>query len=238
LLKSSKTTFPQSSCIKISDTKIYPHCTAPTLIKNGFTPNRKQQFYCKTCTKRCIDFYTSKGWHKEINANIIMLIKEGMGIRSIARFLSISTTTLLKRILLIANGVQTPPISSGQIYEVDEMRNFLRHKGKVIWIVYALDQINKNVISSAVGSRTKKTLYQVIQTTLLSNPKRIYTDWLILYKFLIHKTIHRVTRFGTNRIERKNLSLRTHLKRLNRRSICFSKSLLVLNAVLRIYFWL
>ncbi|WP_409070947.1 IS1 family transposase [Flavobacterium sp.] len=39
-------------------------------------------------------------------------------------------------------------------------------------------------------------------------------------------------------MERKNLSLRTHLKRLNRRSICFSKNLIILNAVLRIYFWL
>lgn len=229
--------FHQSSCIKISDTKICPHCTAPTLIKNGFTANQKQQFYCKTCTKRCIDFYTSEGCRKEINANIIMLIKEGMGIRSIARVLGISTSTLLKRIVFISKGVQSPPISSGQIYEVDEMRTFLRHKGKVIWIVYALDRINKNVISFAVGSRTKKTLNQVIQTALLSKPKRIYTDGLNLYKFLIHKTIHKVTRFGTNRIERKNLSLRTHLKRLNRRSICFSKSLIVLSAVLRIYFW-
>jgi hypothetical protein len=39
---------------------------------------------------------------------------------------------------------------------------------------------------------------------------------LIHYKFLIHNAIHKVTRFGTNRIERKNLSLRTQLKRLNR----------------------
>ena len=53
------------------------------------------------------------------------------------------------------------------------MRIFLRHKGKVIWIVYALDRINKNVISFAVGSRTKKTLNQVIKTVVLSNPKRI-----------------------------------------------------------------
>ena len=118
------------------------------------------------------------------------------------------------------------------------MSTFLRHKGKVIWIVYALDRVNKNVISFAVGSRTKKTLNQVIKTLVLSNPKRIYTDGLTNYKFLIHNTIHKVTRFGTNRIERKNLSLRTQLKRLNRRSICFSTSLLVLSAVLRIYFWL
>lgn len=152
--------FHQSSCIIYSDTKICPHCNAGTLIKNGFTAKQKQQFYCKTCTKRCIDFYTTKGCRKEINANIIILIIEGMGNRRMARFLSISTTTLLKRrILLNANGVQSQPISSGQIYEVDEMMTFLRHKGKVIWIVFALDRISKNVISFAVDSRTKKTLY-------------------------------------------------------------------------------
>ncbi|WP_255539589.1 IS1 family transposase [Flavobacterium sp. CLA17] len=38
-------------------------------------------------------------------------------------------------------------------------------------------------------------------------------------------------------MERKNLTLRTHLKRLNRRTICFSKSLVVFTAVLKIYFW-
>jgi insertion element IS1 protein InsB len=80
-----------------------------------------------------------------------------MGIRSIARFLGISTTNLIKRILIIAKGVQSLPICSGQTYEVDEMRTILRHKGKVNWIVYALDRINKNVISFTVGSRSKKT---------------------------------------------------------------------------------
>ena len=48
--------------------------------------------------------------------------------------------------------------------------------------------VNKNVISFAVGSRSKKTLNQVIKTVTLSNPKTIYTDGLNLYKFLIHKT--------------------------------------------------
>lgn len=73
--------FNPCSCIKVSDTKISPHCTASTLIKNGFTANRKQQFFCKTCTVRCIDFYTIKGYCKEINAKILVIIKEVMGIR-------------------------------------------------------------------------------------------------------------------------------------------------------------
>ncbi|WP_324292109.1 IS1 family transposase [Chryseobacterium sp. C-71] len=88
-----------------------------------------------------------------------------------------------------------------------------------------------------IGKRTNKTLSTVVNTLLNSNPEMIYTDRLINYHYLIPKEIHQTKRFGTNSIERKNLSIRTHLKRLNRRTICFSKSLPVLVSILKIYFW-
>ncbi|WP_262497378.1 MULTISPECIES: IS1 family transposase [Chryseobacterium] len=50
--------------------------------------------------------------------------------------------------------------------------------------------------------------------------------------------MHQTKRFGTNAIERKNLSIRTHLKRLNRKTICFNKSIVMLTSILKIYFWL
>ncbi|MBN9294195.1 MAG: transposase, partial [Flavobacteriia bacterium] len=49
--------------------------------------------------------------------------------------------------------------------------------------------------------------------------------------------IHKIHRRCTNHIERQNLNLRTHLKRLNRKTICYSKSLMMLLAVVKIYFW-
>lgn len=51
---------------------------------------------------------------------------------------------------------------------------------------------------------------------LNSNPKKIYIDKLQNYQYLISKEIHSTQKFSTNSIERKNLSIRTHLKRLNR----------------------
>ena len=130
-----------------------------------------------------------------------------------------------------------PPITTKSIYEVDEICTFVRNKENKIWIVYGLDRTTKNIACFSVGKRTKRTLNVVLKTLLLSKVKRIYTDDLRLYKTLLPNTIHKVTRFGTNHIERCNLSLRTHLKRLSRRSICFSKSLKMLNATLKIYFW-
>lgn len=71
---------------------------------------------------------------------------------------------------------------------------------------------------------------------LNSNPKKIYIDKLQNYQYLISKEIHSTQKFSTNSIERKNLSIRTHLKRLNRGTICFSKNLLILSSILKIYF--
>ena len=133
-----------TSCIRISDTGICPHCTTKNLIKNGFTKNKKQQFYCKSCNKRCIDFYCYKAYKSNVNAKIVQFIKEGLGIRSIARVLQIAKTTVLKRIIAIAKKIPNPIFFKNKSYEVDEMRCYLKRKDKPIWIVYALER-KKNV---------------------------------------------------------------------------------------------
>lgn len=77
----------------------------------------------------------------------------------------------------------------------------------------------------------------VVNTLLLFNPTEIITDKFTLYQTLIPKAIHNTKHRVTNYIECKNLTLRRHLKRLNRKTIAYSKSLLVFIAILKIYFW-
>jgi insertion element IS1 protein InsB len=227
----------ETLCFRVSDTQICTKCKSKAIIKNGFTKNKKQQYYCKSCGVRFIDYYTYKACLPTTDNTIIKLTKEGLGIRSTARVLQISATTLLKRIITIAKSIPNQPLCRGQIYEVDEMRTFIRNKETLLWIVYALERKTKRVVSFAIGRRTKRTLQNVTNTLLLSNPKSIYTDGLKLYKFLIDKNIHKAKRFATNHIERKNLSIRTHLKRLNRKTICFSRNFIILQCIMRIYFW-
>lgn len=128
-------------------------------------------------------------------------------------------------------------ISLGKEYEVDELCTYIGNKEKRIWIVCALEKITKQIVSFNIGRRTNQTLKSVIDTLNLSKAKKIFTDKLKSYKSLIEKEIHKINRFATNSIERRFLTLRTHLKRLNRRTICFSKSLVMMNAILKIYFW-
>lgn len=207
------------------------------LIKHGFTSSGKTRFKCLNCKKTKVAYYTSNAYKSSTDQNIILFTKEGLGIRSTARILKISTTTLLKRIVAIAKNIHQLIISKGKTYEVDEMCTYIGHKRNLIWLVYALEKDSKNVVSFNVGKRTNKTLSRVLDTLKLSEAKRIFTDKLKNYRHLIDEKLHSVNRFGTNHIERKNLTLRTHIKRLNRRTICFSKSLIILISVLKIYFW-
>lgn len=208
------------------------------MIKYGKTKSGVQRYICKQCRKTRVENYTYQAYKSDMDKNIIQFTKEGLGIRSTARLLKISTTTLLKRIVSIARNIHQPIISKGKTYEVDEMCTYIGNKRNFIWLVYALEKNSKNVVSFNVGKRTNKTLSCVLDTLKLSEAKKIFTDRLKNYRYLINEELHSVKRFGTNHIERKNLTLRTNLKRLNRRTICFSKSLVIFMAVLKIYFWI
>ena len=68
-------------------------------------------------------------------------------------------------------------------------------------------------------------------------PKRVFTDRLRTYIKLIPKKQHDTRKKNTTVIERNNLTLRTHLKRLSRKTICFSKNFEMLEATLKLYIW-
>ena len=154
--------------------------------------------------------------------------------RTDPRLLHISTTTVMSRILEISNNIATPQIVAGGVYEVDEIKTFVGRKKDHVWIAYALNRKDKSVAGFSVGPRTNETLRRVLDK--ISNAKRIYTDKLRQYKALIPRGIHKDTNRGTNHIERHNLTIRTHVKRLTRRTICFSRKIAMLYAVIKIYF--
>lgn len=93
------------------------------------------------------------------------------------------------------------------------MRTFIGKKSLLRWIVYAFDRESKTVVSFNVGRRTNKTLKYVIISLELANARRIYTDKLKNYRYLIAEKLHNTGVYCTNHIERHNLSVRTHLKR-------------------------
>lgn len=206
-------------------------------IKSGFQ-NGKQRYKCKVCNKRFQLDYTYQAYKKDINNLIKSLLKESCGILSISRVLNISCGTVLSRILKISKQIKIPYFNMlGCKFEIDEMWSFIGSKKNVTWITYAIEQKTKNVIDFFVGRKTKDTIRPLINKVLLLQPSRIYTDRLNIYPSLIPKEIYKRFQYCTNRIERMNLTLRMHIKRLSRKTICFSRKQEYLEAHLKIYFW-
>ena len=78
--------------------------------KHGKSTNGVQRLYCKFCKKTWQISYVYNAYFNKTNSFIVQFIKEGCGIRSIARLLEISTNTLLLRIKNIAKEIKLPPL--------------------------------------------------------------------------------------------------------------------------------
>lgn len=97
------------------------HCNNGVAIRYGYTKGGNQRLRCTSCRKTKVHTYKYNAYNPTLNKQIVTLSNEGLGIRSIARVLSISTTTLLSRFLRIAESIMVPPITTKSIYEVDEI---------------------------------------------------------------------------------------------------------------------
>jgi len=214
-----------------------PNNCSSIVVKDGFQKG-KQRYKCKNCQKKFQLNYTYKAYYQETNKMIITLLKEGCGVRSISRILQISKNTVLSRMLSISKNIQKPVFTGyNKEYEIDEIWTYAGSKGNAVWITYCIEKKTKAVIDFVVGSRTKEFISGLINSVLLLNSKTIFTDKLNIYPGLIPKNLHKTFKFCTNIIERFNLTIRSHIKRLSRRTLCFSKEENYLKAHLKIYFW-
>jgi insertion element IS1 protein InsB len=209
-------------------------------IKKGFQKNGQQKYLCKNCKCYKQENYIYKGCDPLINDHIIKLVKRSCGIRDISYITEISSTSVMKKICLIAENIHSPksfPLYGD--YEMDEMHTKIWKENKKtdVYIAYAIHKQSKEVVNFTIGSRDSETLSKTVNKILENYPKRIRTDKWVAYPGIIPSKIHTTTRRKINQIERYNLTLRTHLKRLGHNRLCHSKKIEMLECCLKIYFW-
>lgn len=205
-------------------------------MKAGKSRNRAQRYRCKQCMKYQLLAYQKKAYTSDTEG-LVSIYLEGCGIRSLGRIYGISPGTVLNRIRSAARDSELRSVfKPGLCYEMDELHANVGRKGKEVYISYAMERDSRQVVDFVVGRRTKESISKVVEKVLSFMPDRVYTDGLNIYPSMLPKHLHKVSRFMTNGIERYNLTLRTHLKRLSRKTICFSRSVEMLEASLRLYF--
>ena len=119
--------------------------------------------------------------------------------------------------------------------EVDEMWSFVGKKKEPRWLWHALDHRTGQVLAYVFGRRKDEVFLQL--KTLLEpfGLTRYYTDYWGAYERNLAPAVHSPGKHNTQQIERKHLTLRTRIKRLVRKTICFSKSIAMHDIVIGLF---
>ena len=96
------------------------------------------------------------------------------------------------------------------------------------------DHDTGEVVAFIFGRRTNASFRQLLALLAQAGIEvsRWFTDYWWSYYDELPAEIHQVGKDQTQSIERKHLDLRTRIKRLARRTICFSKSVLMHDTVI------
>lgn len=108
--------------------------------------------------------------------------------------------------------------------EVDEMWSFVGKKQEPRWLWHALDHGTGKILAYVFGRRQDEVFLQLKALLEPFGITRFFTDqWGAYARHLVPEAQVPGKR-NTQQIERKHLTLRTRIKRLARKTICFSRS--------------
>ena len=119
--------------------------------------------------------------------------------------------------------------------EVDEMWSYVQRKKEQRWLWHAIDHRSGKVLAYVFGRRkddvflTRKAMLEPFGI------KRYSTDSWGAYTRHLDADEHQLGKRNTQTIERKHLTLRTRIKRLTRKTICFSKSIQMHDIVIGLF---
>jgi len=119
--------------------------------------------------------------------------------------------------------------------EADEMWSFVGTKQAPRWLWHAIDHCTGTVLASVFGRRKDKVCVELTRLLKPFGITRYYTDHWGAYARHLAPEEHCPGKRNTQTIERKHLTLRTRIKRLGRKTICFSKSIQLHDIVIGLF---
>jgi insertion element IS1 protein InsB len=200
-----------------------PRCASLHVKNNGTTSHGKQKYQCTGCRRQFLTDDTYRGCQSFIRALVVPMTMNGSGIRDIARVLLISTQTVMKTIRASAAEIREPRVPPRiKDLETDEFWSFIKDKSQQCW--YGLNRATTRIAAYVLGRRTDASCRQPSNKLAGCTVENFYTDDWQPYAKMLPAERHTISQSETLNLERHNLNFRTHLKRLHRRTICFSKS--------------
>jgi insertion element IS1 protein InsB len=115
-------------------------------------------------------------------------------------------------------------VRRGLSSELDEMWSYVRSKANPRWLWHAIDHHTGTVLAYVLGRRQDTVFLELKGLLEPFGITRYFTDGWGAYERHVEAEQHTVGKAHTQKIESKHINLRTRIKRLVRRTICFSKT--------------
>jgi insertion element IS1 protein InsB len=213
-----------------------PSCSSWNIKKNGTTANRKQNYRGTDCCRQFLTDYTDRGRQPLTRDLIVPMTMNSSRIRDIARVFHSSPNPVLKtmreRAALVAEP-RVPPRSTD--LEIDEFWSLVKDKSRQCWCWDGLNRATTRIAAYVLARRTDRSGRHLVEKLSGSAVEQVSTDDWPSYAKTLPPERHPISKAETRNIERHNLNFRTQLKRLHRRTICFSKSAEMHAAVIKLY---
>jgi IS1 family transposase/transposase-like protein len=222
-----------------------PKCGTDHVIKCGKTADNKQRYRCQNTdcsTQTFILDYRYRGCLPEVKKQIVDMAVNGSGIRDTSRVLKISQGTVITTLKdqeahldfvnhaalerCVATNTQSDivvEIHRVDEAEVDEMWSYVRNKDNPRWLWHAIDHVTGEILAYTFGRRKDSVFLALKELLEPFGISTFFTDNFGAYERHIPADQQVVGKINTQKIERKHLTLRTRIKRLARKTICFSK---------------
>ena len=140
---------------------------------------------------------------------------------------------LLKKVSKEGIDIDIVPINAIDV-ELDEMWSFVGDKSNQRWLWLAIDHKTGETVAFVFGKRKDEVFLKLKELLEPFKIGKYYTDNWGSYSKNLDEDKHEIGKRNSQIIERKNLTLRTKVKRLTRKTICFSKSIKMHDIVLRL----
>jgi insertion element IS1 protein InsB len=108
--------------------------------------------------------------------------------------------------------------------ELDAMWSYVGKKAEPRWLWHAIDHHSGTVVAYVFGRRKDDVFLQLQELLAPFHITRFSTDGWGAYERHLDPAQHTIGKAHTQKIESKHINLRTRIKRLVRRTICFSKT--------------
>jgi insertion element IS1 protein InsB len=115
------------------------------------------------------------------------------------------------------------------------MWSFVQSKEHQRWLWHAIDHETGEILAYVLASHEDEAFVKLKALLEPFGISQFYTDGWGAYERHLHPAEHTVGKQNTQKIERKHLTFRTRIKRLVRKTICFSKSIVMHDIVIGLF---